>query len=588
MEDDRISKLAFQLGYEKAELLPTGGAGSAVSLRCQTGQGTDHVVKLWRASSSDAGRSKSAGHAVYGTASYQTYLYSTGVTTNPVEDIDSKILGNSLLRWEVGEKSDGKATNRILSYGIVSGYIYECRNYYPMTLSALLDRQVLPNHSILGTIVDQLWSALAFLHSTEINTPHGSLHPGNIGISSKSIADAKYTLLDISETSETRRLEFKRRDYQYLGNLIYRLCNSELDHVDPVDAIVRCKNASWPHLGKYEQKWKSLVQLLLDANSLHSDWNSSQARMQHMSALLGATTSLTTFASGRNVTVEPPFYVHGDAEQSIQEDVSYLDDAKEAWAQGNVLAAFHFLKDCPREHKEKEACIMLADEYAAELADEWAGISELMLCIEALADAGSVQCMFLLGRFLAKTEPAEALQWLQKAASYGYVTAKLIMAGIYENGGEMVPSDPVKAAVLYEEYIQEPGCRESEIIYRLASLILREAPLEKDLPSAIRLLAEAHNAGHFKSTDLLAQCHAQGHGTEVNEKKAFQLFADAWSRSKKAGQEYYTASNNLGVCFAIGFGVKKGLTMARHYFRQGEGAGHEASKKNLLSLAQLG
>jgi TPR repeat protein len=44
----------------------------------------------------------------------------------------------------------------------------------------------------------------------------------------------------------------------------------------------------------------------------------------------------------------------------------------------------------------------------------------------------------------------------------------------------------------------------------------------------------------------------------------------------------------LGVCFAIGFGEKKDINKARHYFRQGEKAGHEASKKNFLSLAQLG
>ena len=355
-----------------------------------------------------------------------------------------------------------------------------------------------------------------------------------------------------------------------------------------MDAIVRCKNASWPHLGKHEQKWKSLVQLLLDANSLPSDWDSSQARIQNMSALLGAGTSLTTFASAPNVSAEPPFYVHGEDQHAVQEEVVYADKASEAWGEGNVLLAFHYLNDCSAEHKDKEVCLQLADGYAAQLPDEWVGNSELMLCIESLADAGSAQCMLLLGRFLTKTEPAEALQWLHKAANHGLVAAKPIMAGIYESGGNKVVSDPVKAAVLYHEYIHEPGCRDSEMIYRLAALILREPPLEIDLPSAIRLLEEAHNAGHFKSTDLLAQCHAQGHGTEVNEKKAFQLFADAWSRSKKVGQEYYTASNNLGVCFAIGFGEKKDINKARHYFRQGEKAGHEASKKNFLSLAQLG
>lgn len=589
MDDDRISKLALQLGYEKAELLPTGGADSAVSLHCQASNGADHVVKLWRASSSDAGRSKSTSQGIYGTVTYQTYLYSTGATTNPVEDLDAKLLSNSMLRWEIGEKSEGRASNRILSYGVISGYIYECRDYYPMTLAELLERQVLPNHSILGNIVDQLWNALSFLHNADINTPHGGLYPGNIGISSKSMADARYTLLDIHETSETRRLEFKRRDYQYLGILIYRLCNSLLDHVEPVDAAARCKNAAWPHLGKHEQKWKSLVQLLLDANTLPSDWDSSQARVQHMSALLGANVALAPFELSRIVVGEPPYYVQGDDQHAVVEDVSYAEQATAAWGQGNVLLAFHSLNDCPQGHKDREDCLKLADTYAAELADEWAGNSELMLCIEALADAGSVQCMFLLGRFLTKTEPAEALQWLHKAAKQGFVAAKPIMAGIYESGGgETVLADPVKAAALYHEYIQEPGCRDSEIIYRLAALILREEPLRKELPSAIRLLEEAHNAGHFKSTDLLAQCHAQGHGTEVNEKKAFQLFVDAWNRSKKVGQEYYTASNNLGVCFAIGFGVKKGLTMARHYFRQGEKAGHEASKKNLLSLAQLG
>lgn len=588
MDDDRINKLALSLGYQQAELLPAGGVDSAVSLRCQNSIGDVHVVRLWRASTSDAGRSKLANHGVYGTATYQTSLYSTGSSSGQVEDLDSKLLENSALRWEIGERSEGRVSNRILSYGVISGYIYECREFYPMTLMELLERQVLPNHSILGSIVDQIWSKLSFLHSAGINTPHGALHPSNIGINSKSIAEAKYHLLDIRETPEPRRLEFKRKDYQCLGVLIYQLCNSLLDHIEPVDALARCQNATWSHLGKHEKKWKALVLQLLEANNLPVDWDASDARIQEMSALLGASTTLSVTEIGRNFTSSPPYHIHGEDVVAEPEDLSYLDKANEAWSQGNPLLAFRMLSDCPEGHAEKAACVTNADDFASTLPDEWAGQSEMMLYVESLANAGSAQCMLLLGRFLLKTEPAESLQWLHHAASHGLHAAKPLMASIYENGGDTVVADPVKASQLYHDYINSPDCRDLEIVYRLSALILRETVLEHDLPSAVRMLEEAHNGGHVASTDLLAQCHAQGHGTEVNEKKAFQLFADAWSKSKKSGQEYYTASNNLGVCFAIGFGVRKDTTMARHYFRQGEKAGHEASKKNLLSLAQLG
>ena len=103
---------------------------------------------------------------------------------------------------------------------------------------------------------------------------------------------------------------------------------------------------------------------------------------------------------------------------------------------------------------------------------------------------------------------------------------------------------------------------------------------------AIKLLESCHDRGHYRATDLLAQCHATGIASNIDEKRAYALFVEAWNRSKAANQHYYTASNNLGVCFASGFGVGKDMETAKHYFRQGAIAKHAPSEDNLNRLNQ--
>jgi len=588
MFEDRIREICQALGYEPAEFLLNSQGTAVASVQGRSATGAEVVLRFTAASGGDSATAKAFESQRWNTGRYSTAYVTGAQTAGAARDTgrDEQVLQEMNLRWEIGVMAGGRQVNPVLDFGLMRKHLYQVRPFYPITLHHLIERQVSPGHAVLFRVVDQLWAALAFLHQSAVNQPHGALTTHNIGFSSNRVIEAAACLLDLKETPETRRAEMKRRDFQDLGMLIYQFACSLEKPVDAVDAAMRCPNASWKQLGEREKDWKALVKRLLEPDSFPLGYDLAGSREQLLGPLQPPKTPYTVVAKPLPVDTEPP-YRQGDADLTeTKAEVDYVGEMERLLNAGDHLAALRVLQLVPAEFEPREQIAVWGNQIAEQAGDDLGNNTEFLAGMEAIATRGCQRAGLRLGLWLAKNQPAEALSWLGAASEAGLTESYGCIAGIYEYGGEGVPADPARALAFYQASLDHQRGDDWDVAYRMAALILREKGLADQLPLAIQLLERCHANGHYRSTDLLAQCLAQGLGVEADEKRAFQLFADAWNRSKKSNENYYTASNNLGVCFAIGFGVRKDPAMARHYFKQGEIAGHEASKKNLQALLQ--
>jgi len=588
MFEDRIREICLSLDYAPEEFLLNSRGRSDVSVVAQSVAHGRVVVRFRQAGSTEAGGAQAFVTLVWNTGQYGA-VYMTGAAAagagTPETHNDEQLQEEIALRWSLGVMAGGSHLAPIIEFGHSRKYIYQVRPHYPITLHHLIEKQVSPNHAVLFRIVDQIWAALAFLHQSAVNQPHGALSTHNVGFSSSRVVEAELRLLDLEETVETRRAEMKRKDFQDFGMLIYQLACALEKPADAVDAAMRCPNASWKQLGAQENEWKALTKRLLDADSFPPGYDLAGAREQLLAPLLPAKTAYTLVAKPRAVTGDPP-YRAAEPVAETKAEVDYQGEIDGLLEKGDHLGALRMVLAVPADFQPREQVLRWGEVIADESNDELGGNTEFLSGLEQLATQGCLRAGLRLGRTLAKNQPAEALSWLAAASDAGLTESYFYVAGIYEHGGDGVPQDCERALQFYQASLDHHKRDDWDVAYRMAAMILREKELHDRLPTAIQLLESCHANGHYRSTDLLAQCHAQGLGVETDEKKAFQLFVDSWNRSKKTNEHYYTASNNLGVCFAIGFGTRKDPAMARHYFRQGEVAGHEASKKNLQALAQ--
>lgn len=588
MFEDRIREICLALGYEPEEFLLNSQATAVASVQAKAADGSPVVVRFTPSSGGETAVAKAFETQRWNTGRYATAYVtgaqSAGAALDPGRD--EQVLQEMHLRWEVGTMAGGRPVNPVLAFGVMRKHLYQVRPFYPITLHHLIERQVSPGHAVLFRVVDQLWAALAFLHQPAVNIPHGAVTTHNAGFSSNRVIEASASLLDLKETPETRRAELKRKDFQDLGMLIYQFACSLEKPVDAVDAVMRVPNASWKQLGDKEKEWKSLVAKLLEPESFPFGFDIAGAREKLLGPLLPPKTPYTVIAKPVAVTTDPP-YRQPEAELTeTKAEIDYLGEMERLIAAADWMAALRMLLVIPGDFEPRERVVAWGNAIADGAGDDLGNQTEFLAGMEAMANLGSQRAGLRLGKWLAKNQPAEALSWLGAAADAGLTESYGVIALIYEQGGEGVAPEPERALAFYQASLDHYQADDWDTIYRMAAMILREKSLSERLAEGIRLLERCHANGHYRATDLLAQCYAQGHGMESDEKKAFQLFADAWNRSKKCNENYYTASNNLGVCFAIGFGIRKDPAMARHYFKQGEIAGHEASKKNLQALLQ--
>ena len=218
------------------------------------------------------------------------------------------------------------------------------------------------------------------------------------------------------------------------------------------------------------------------------------------------------------------------------------------------------------------------------LSDSDLATEKTFLSLQEAATLDSSPAALRLGQaYLSVHQDSDlALEWLEKAAESGEVDALAPIASLYENGTS-THSPQIDKALSTLNLLAEK-CPGPDKQHAIAALILR-GQTSQPLSEAVTILEAASSQGYFKSTDLLGQIYATGHGAEIDEKKAYELFAQAWKESKKTNSHYYTASNNLGVCLGLGFGSAQDLGNARVYFQQGAGKKHAASIKNLNQMS---
>jgi len=588
MIENRIREICLSLDYAPEEFLLNSRGRPDISVVAGSAVSGQVVVRFKPAGSSETSGAQAFVTQRWNTGHYGA-VYMTGAAAagagSPETHNDEQLQEEIALRWSLGVMAGGSWLAPIIEFGHSRNYIYQVRPYYPITLHHLIERQVSLNHAVLFRIVEQIWAALAFLHQSAVNQPHGAISTHNVGFSSSRVVEAEVRLLDLEETVETRRAEMKRKDFQDFGMLIYQLgCGLERP-VDAVDAAMRCPNASWKQLGGHEGDWKTLAKTLLDSDSFPPGYDLAGARDQLLAPLLPAKTAYSLVAKPRPVEGDPP-YRAGEQLAQTKVEVDFPGEIDRLLEMGDHLGALRMVLAVPSDFQPREQVLRWGERIAAGSNDELGGNTEFLSGLEQLATHGCQRAGLRLGCMLAKNQPAEALSWLAGASDAGLTESYGYIAGIYEHGGDGVAPDCARALPFYQASLDHHQRDDWDLAYRMAAMILRENPWHEHVPLAIQLLESCHANRHYRATDLLAQCHAQGLGVEADEKKAFQLFVDSWNGSKQANEHYYTASNNLGVCFAIGFGIRKDPAMARHYFRQGEVAGHEASKKNLQALAQ--
>lgn len=572
MFEERIREICLELGYEPVGFFPNSRGTGVASVRARSADGGMVVGRFVPAATAATAYSSFGGRR----------RWSAGEA--PDQDRDVRALEEIRLRWSLGEMAGGRHLSPVSSFGRMGMYIYQIRPFYPLTLHDLIEKQMSPNHPVLFRVVDQLWAALAFFHREPVDLAHGAVDSHNVGFSSKWPSEADICLLDLKGMAESRQAESKRGDFQDLGKLIYRFVKSHVEPVDAVVAAVTCPNEIWSHLGEWEKEWKSLIIRLLDPGSFPAGYDFAAAREQLLAPLRSAGTAYTLVAGPHEVKGEPP-YRGGNREQSATgPGADFRGEIERLLAAGDYPVALSTLLAVPDESVPRRQWVIWGNFIADHVSDEFSGDADFLAGMEVLAKRGAPRAGLWLGRIFSKSRSNDALPWLTAASEAGLTEGHLLLAEIYEHGGAGVDKDPVKSLRFYQASLDAHGGAEWDVSYAMASMILRETVLADRLSQAIRLLESCHAHGHYRSTDLLAQCHARGLGVESDERKAFSLFCESWDGSVSRGEDYHTASNNLGVCFAIGFGIRKDPARAEHYFKLGDSAGHEASRKNLHAL----
>lgn len=141
-----------------------------------------------------------------------------------------------------------------------------------------------------------------------------------------------------------------------------------------------------------------------------------------------------------------------------------------------------------------------------------------------------------------------------------------------EELGRLLEGDPAGAARLLGAAARY-GIVEAQVAY--AQLLLDGRGVKRDPHGAYRWFEVAAGAGSLDATNMLGRCHELGWGVPVDRAKAAELYRDAAERGLDWGQ--YNYANLL----ARGDGVAQDLDAALAWYRRAAGQGH-AKSMNLV------
>lgn len=544
----------------------------------------DLILKVYEKGS--GGGSSSAG--IWDTGRWSTRdagLWATGPQqpknpSLPAEVDNSARIASLQLNWLIAEQSQHQFFPRIVEVGEIDGTPYLLRDRLPQSVAALAKARVAPNPAMLWQIASGVWNALCFLHQPDVNIPHGNLKLANVLIGAGPVTDAPVFLSDAAETAETERKRLKQDDFRALGSIIYQLACSSPASISLVDALVRADSADWSALGKEGAAWKALAIRLLDEGS-YASFNPAAARQDWLDPVRPKKAKLVTIPLPAPAAPAGPL-VGGEAKAKPPGEICEEIDAE--LQSGKLIPALALATRALAKQPEPSPEILSRIDYcAANLPESDLANSETLILLEEAANLGSLPAISRLGLALVKIDPDEALTWLENASGRGDTDVLPVLARLYEDGAPRHPANPSKASATMKQWREARPDLRGDYLY--AAMILR-GKIGVPATEALRLLEGCHERGDYRSTDLLAQCLATGIAGTIDEKKAYALFVEAWNRSKAVNEHYHTASNNLGVCFASGFGVGKDMETAKHYFRQGAIAKHAPSEENLNRLNQ--
>ncbi len=134
------------------------------------------------------------------------------------------------------------------------------------------------------------------------------------------------------------------------------------------------------------------------------------------------------------------------------------------------------------------------------------------------AEAGSTEAMYALVELLNETDPARALEYLEKASAAGHPRACLLQGMRCFRAG-----DKEAAARFFEKAAEQNS---PDAAYNLGLMLLAGQGAEKDETRGFELLRRAAEAGQKEARLQLASCYRAGRGTAADTARAEALYTE--------------------------------------------------------------
>lgn len=155
---------------------------------------------------------------------------------------------------------------------------------------------------------------------------------------------------------------------------------------------------------------------------------------------------------------------------------------------------------------------------ALETAKDDTARSEATEKLTQAADAGHADAMFELVNLLNETDPARALQYLEKATAAGHPRACLVQGMRCFQAG-----DRAAAARYFEQAAKQ---NDPDAAYNLGVMLLTGQGIDRDNTRGFTLLSQAAEAGQKDARLPLAGCYRAGCGTAPDPARAEALYTE--------------------------------------------------------------
>jgi len=479
---------------------------------------------------------------------------------------------------EAARRADGCFIVPVEKTGFIEDTAWCLREWHEHSLQQLIDGGSKPRDSDdLFHLVNNVWSAICFLHQPSINVPHGNLKPANVLLDRSPEGHWVHVLTDMQMCVETNYITAKVQDMQALGMLIVQYCESRVDFEDWALADAHVSRSRWPFLGEKELEWKKLCRKLLTPGHYDHEYDPEADRHTLLRPLR---------TEGLKLAVTPPpVHIASTVRSSLVSD--RLRQVKRQIEAGQWLDAVDELCRLEEQCREGENAIQrsevlsvlnLAVDIVPPIDSDPHALGTLQKA--AQRDCGRACCR--LGEYLRKTDPLAARRQFVRAGELGLVQGFVMLGEMYLTGAPGLPPDPHAAADNFEDAIRLSDLPEAK--FHLAKLILRGETLHR-IEKARDYLIAATEASVHGAAGLLGLCYAHGHGVEQDMAQAYKFFQQAWQDSEEAGRPDYNALNNLAVCIANGYGVPNAdiQRALRHIEKAAEG-GSRGALRNLERL----